>query len=401
MSELISAQGYGCLFPDTEKPIGSTGQRDRPVNPACAVSDDVSGTTSVVSSSPPAEQEAAVPPGAGNIGPPHQVAGGNGTRPQGAGGDGAALRSWRLSPERKALAARHVGLVGLHLRHHLPRFVFTKNRREYLDLFQEGCVALIRAAITYDPDCDGPSFQAYALPRIRGTVFCALHEQFRTIRVPARACKAERAESEGGGNAARVVVQELTGEMANELVADDTVGQDEETIHDLIRERYERSVRLALGELRRKSWRQRNPIAIMERIAAERLLVPRECGQASVRQIARDFGVSKGRVSDYEKILLEVVRHQFEVDPQVALLVRFAREDRLGFAGRMDTERRRLLIQADLRAFAEHFTVLPRPARAELVYDMIERSATAVSEVACNLYRLTADREPPLIANVA
>ena len=400
MSELISAQGYGCFFPDTEQPIGSTGQRDRPVNPACAVSDDVSGTTAVVSSSPPVEQEGTVPPGAGNIGAPHQVAGGNGTRPQGAGGDGAALRSWRLSPEQKALAARHVGLVGLHLRHHLPRFVFTKNRREYLDLFQEGCVALIRSAITYDPDRDGPSFQAYALPRIRGNVFCALHEQFRTIRVPARACRAERAETEGGGPA-RVVVQELTGEMANELVAGDTVGQDDETIHDVIRERYERSVRLALGELRRKSWRQRNPIAIMERIAAERLLVPRECGQASVRQIARDFGISKGRVSDYEKNLLEVVRHHFEADPQVALLVRFAREDRLGFAGRMDAERRWLLTQADLRAFAEHFADLPRPARAELVYEMIERSATAVSEVACNLYRLTADREPPPIANVA
>jgi hypothetical protein len=67
----------------------------------------------------------------------------------------------------------------------------------------------------------------------------------------------------------------------------------------------------------------------------------------------------------------------------------------------MDAERRRRLAQADLQAFAEHFTDLPRPARAELVYEMIERSATAVSEVACNLYRLTADRDPPPIANVA
>lgn len=380
MNTPISSQGRECSGPNTEKSDGSAGQRDRPVNPASANLGDSSCSNSMALSWPPAQQAETVPPGAGD--------------------NGAAPRSWHLSPERKALAAKHVGLVGLHLRRHLPWYLFTKKQREYSDLFQEGCVALIRSAITYDPDCDGPSFQAYALPRIRGSVCSALQEQFRTIRVPARACRADRANPDNG-RATRVVVQELTSEMAGELAAGDSVGQDEETIHDLIRERFERSVRLALAELRRKPWRQRNPIAVMERVAAERLLVPRECGQASVRQIARDFGVSKGRVSAYEKILLEVVRRHFEADPQLPLLVRFAREDRLGFAGRMDAERRWRLAQADLRAFAEHFADLPRPARAELVYEMIERSATAVSEVACNLYRLTADRAPLPITNVA
>jgi RNA polymerase sigma factor (sigma-70 family) len=344
----------------------------------------------VASPRPPVQRAETEPPGAG----------GNGTGLPGTNDNGTAPRSGHLSPERKALAAKHVGLVGLHLRHHLPRYLFTKKHREYSDLFQEGCLALIRSAITYDPDCDGPFFQTYALPRIRGTVCSALQEQFRTIRVPARARKADRAKLDDGG-VARVVIQELTSEMAEELAAGDSVGQDEETIHDLIRERYQRSVRLALAELRRKPWRQRNPIAIMERVAEERLLVPRECGQASVRQIARDFGVSKGRVSAYERNLLEVVRRHFGADPQVPLLVRFAREDELGFAGRMDAERRWRLTQADLQAFAEHYADLPRSAKAELVYEMIERSATAVSEVACNLYRLTADREPAPIANVA
>ena len=56
---------------------------------------------------------------------------------------------------------------------------------------------------------------------------------------------------------------------------------------------------------------------------------------------------------------------------------------------------------AELEAFAERFSQLDRPKQAELVYDLIERSATAVGEVVLNLYRLTIAHDPGPITEVA
>jgi len=307
-----------------------------------------------------------------------------------------------LTPEQKSLVAANVGLVGVHLRNRVPTPRQPTRQREYEDLFQEGCVALIRAASTYNANRHGP-FAAYALPRIRGAIHAALHEYFATIRVPTRVCKrAKRDPGDANENhPALNGVQELTREVARHLPAAIPVGAGGETIRHAIRRRYERAVGLALAELQTRSWRQRDPVPIMRRLAAERLLISGEDERTALRQIARESGISSGRVSAYERQLADAVRKHFEADPQLPLLTAFACEDAQSYSGVVDDQRRRLLSQAELDAFAERFSQLDRSKQAELVYELIERSAAAVGEVVLNLYRLTIARDPGPIPAVA
>ena len=76
---------------------------------------------------------------------------------------------------------------------HCPR-----RTRERADLFQVGCLALVRAAARYRAEHDGP-FAPFALLRIRGAVFSAIHEYFATIRVPTRRLSSSEKSSPGTG----------------------------------------------------------------------------------------------------------------------------------------------------------------------------------------------------------
>lgn len=316
-----------------------------------------------------------------------------------SGGESAAALPV-LTPEQKSLVAANIGLVGLHMRNRVPTPRQPTRQREYEDLFQEGCVALARAAFTYHANQHGP-FAAYALPRIRGAIHAALHEYFATIRVPTRVCK--RAQQDPGNNHHLTVsgVQELSSDVVRHLAAARPTEDHGETIRHAIHRRYERAVKLALADLQTRSWRQRNPLPIMRRLAAERLLISQEGERTPLRQIARECGVSSGRVSAYERQLADTVRAYFADDPQLPLLITFACEDAQCYSGVVDDQRRHLLAQAELDAFVQRFSRLDRPQQAELVYDLIERSAAAVGEVACNLYRLTITHDPGAIPAVA
>ena len=305
-----------------------------------------------------------------------------------------------LTPEQQSLVAANIGLVGVHLRNRVPTPRQPTRQREYEDLFQEGCVALVRAASTYNANRHGP-FAAYALPRIRGAIHAALHEYFATIRVPARICKRAKRNRDDKHHPALNGVQELTLEVARRLTAAMPVGPGGETIRHAVRQRYERAVGLALADLQTRSRRGRNPVPIMRRLAAERLLIAYEDERTALRQIARESGISCGRVSAYERQLADTVREHFAADPQLPLLTAFACEDAQSYSGVVDAQRRHLLMQAELDAFVERFSQLNRSEQAELVYGLIERSTAAVAEVVLNLYRLTIAHDSERIPAVA
>ncbi len=316
-----------------------------------------------------------------------------------AGGAAPAAETQRvnLTPAQQALASEHIGLVGLHLRKRVPTPREPTRDREYDDLFQEGCVALVRAAARYQPKRDG-SFPAYALPRIRGGIFAALHECFSTIRVPLRAAARARSRKEPVHATQRPVHtldEKLTLEAPPTVAADVEPGAD--TIRHVIRRRFEQAVRDGLAELQGRSWTRRNPCAIMKRLAAERLLIPDESERTPLRQIAREAGVSSSRASAYEQHLIATIGRHFALDPQLQMLVEFAQHDPAGFDGLVDEGRREILSRTQLKAFENQFEQLEPPARAELIYRLIERSGAVIPEIARNLYRLTlSDSDEPL-----
>ena len=74
-----------------------------------------------------------------------------------------------LTETQRRLVARNLGLVGLHLRRNVSNLAAPRRDREWDDLFQEGCLGLIQAAILFRED-RGIAFAAFALPRIRNAV---------------------------------------------------------------------------------------------------------------------------------------------------------------------------------------------------------------------------------------
>lgn len=290
-----------------------------------------------------------------------------------------------LTEEQKKLVEANIGLVGLHLRTRvrLPR---EPNRsREYEDLFQEGCVALMRAAQRFDPKRNG-SFAAFALPRIRCAVHLALHEHFSIVHVPNRA-RVEMEKNDPDANLFRPGEIAVISEQMQ--LIDQRPDQTGDNIRHALRHRFELAVQSALAALEKRTWRHRNPVPIMRRIAAERMLINAQNARTPLRQIAQAFDVSSGRASAYEKKLTDAVMEELQKDQRVQMLIDYAAEDPEGFNGRIDERRRRALADVELLAFDREFSGMNTAQRAEAIYRLIEQSSGAVDEVARNLYRLT------------
>ncbi len=308
------------------------------------------------------------------------------------GQDSAAAQpaiTFKLTPEQKKLVADNLGLVGVHLRNRVPTPSCPNRTREYEDLFQEGCIALARAAHRYRPERDG-HFAAYAFPRIRAAVHEAIFREFTVVPVPKRALEEIKETVADPKLRPPHHVQELTGQVARNLLVGrhkDTTGR-YESIRHAIHRRYRVAVDRAMIQLRGQRWRYRNPCEIMDRVARERLLVQDDRERTPLRRIAREMGVSSGRATDYEKLLVRTVAECFGSDPHVQILVKMAGEDRDGFEALMDETRSRELEERLTKSFVERFDAMEPAARAETLYSLLERSAESVPEIARNLYSL-------------
>jgi RNA polymerase sigma factor (sigma-70 family) len=289
-----------------------------------------------------------------------------------------------LSSEQQKLVVDHIAMVGMHLRKRVPTPRQPTRDRDYDDLFQEGCIGLLRAAARFRPGRDGV-FAAFALHRIRGAVHAALHEHFSTIRVP---MSAQRVPGERAGPS-HEPVQSLAG--AKLLDESGPVGSadGQETIRHMLRRRFERAVRLAVESTKMgpHATPQRN--VAMTTIAAERLLISDESARTPLRRLADRTGISSGRACDYERRLLEHAREILARDAQTILLIQLARQEPGGFDALLDETHRQRLEAADVRQFERRFADLDRQERAEILYGLVEASQASVEEVARNLYQIT------------
>jgi RNA polymerase sigma factor (sigma-70 family) len=284
---------------------------------------------------------------------------------------------------------RNLGLIGLHIRLRVPVSRNPTRQREYEDLFQEGCLGLMRAAVSYDPTRH-PAFAAYALPRIRCAIHRALHSRFSTIQVPVRARLRDRDPAAEGSSPPLPLVQEITTRLEQDMTTEHRFDQpgETDTLRHALWSRYERAVRLALDELGRRRWTYRNPCEIMARLARERLLIGVEAHRTPQRQIARDFAISCGRITDYEKKLTQAIAGELERDPQVRALLELAREEPAGMDAPMDRQHRDRLLRAEVLAFRTRFETMEPPARAMAFYALLEQCSEDLPEIAANLYRL-------------
>lgn len=319
-----------------------------------------------------------------------------------------------LSREQQELVRQHIGLVGMHLRKRVPTRWQPTRDREYDDLFQEGCLALLRAAARYCPENDGP-FAAFALPRIRGAVHIALFEYFQTIRVP---LASQRAPSAGGDanrfetvslpppaliaedrtlaatrwqgrvpdQAARRERLARTSESESAAPAD----AGSESVRHHLRRCFEHALRGAIQDLAHGRLRVEGRLGALRRIADERILISEESARTPLRQLADLCGISSGRACEYERQLLDLAGELLTDDVRVPLLLDFAWSDPLGFDAPVDAATARELEQAGLQQFEARFASASRQVRAEQLLRLIEASNAVVEEVVRNLYRLTA-----------
>lgn len=293
-----------------------------------------------------------------------------------------------LTPAQRELAARHIGLVGVHLRTRLSARRKTAAGRQELDeFFQAGCLALVQAAARYDPGRDG-NFPAYALPRIRRAVHAAILAGRSVLHVPYRIASARTGPSLPPCTAD---TRQLAGgsPRATAVPAPYRPQSDGETIRHALRRRFERAARQAGDRLAGQFRHRPNAAEIFRRITAERVLVSDPAARTPTRRLAGDLGLSSSQITEYEQRILAVTRDQLRDDAPTGLLIRFAGQDPAGFDGIVDARRRRKLARAEIRAFDRRFAALDPAEQARTLYLLVERSAGAVREVARNLFRLT------------
>ncbi|MGB9625430.1 MAG: sigma-70 family RNA polymerase sigma factor, partial [Phycisphaerae bacterium] len=243
-----------------------------------------------------------------------------------------------LDGAQRELVSRHLGLVRLHLRTRVFLPKTATRDREAEDLYQEGCLGLMRAAMTYDASRHG-EFEPYALARIRGAVHEAIYERFATVRVPLRTIARQRAAARRAG---RTSVRGSTPEgwvRCSDLGEDvrrvcdveggkaigiggngDAPGEDDS---DTVGCHLRGKLRIALAvAVDRMAGRCRRPgtRAVLEAIAAERLAIPDAQGRTALRAISRRFGVSVGRAVAWQRGLEREARQWLAGDREFELL---------------------------------------------------------------------------------
>lgn len=289
-----------------------------------------------------------------------------------------------LSAERRRLAAAHVGLVGVHLRRRVPRLRMPRCGREYEELFQEGCLALVQAAARYDPARHG-SFPAYALPRIRGAIHSSIRSGAALIHIPYRA--AYEARIRGAGAALPRCRPAGAVNLAGVAAREEPPRPEGETLRHALRERVLLALSDAREQLGRRLHRKAGIELLLRRITEERILTAGETERTSVRRLAREAGSSSSRVLAYEQELLRITRERLGQDARVRILVGFARRDPLGYDGDMTPTRRQRLLRGEARVFARRFASLSRREQADALLLLVEKSGRDPAQVARQLLR--------------
>lgn len=311
-----------------------------------------------------------------------------------------------LTHEQRRLVRENIGLVAVHLRRHVSNLAMPRRDREWEDLFQEGCLGLIKAAVAYRKE-RGIAFAAFALPRIHNAVSRALQSKFSTVHVPPKRsvhCGVDEATAGVRGGSKRPKVHSLSGELGIRLRdrrRHDPHGVDGETIGDRLRSKYERAVRGAGEALSTKPSTRGDRDRLVRVLMEERLLVPHEESRRALRQIARDTHSSYARVAQCDKQLIQAVRSALEADPEFCELKHRARSNPHGPGMVIDDDLERDLAAVSADEFLQRFRGATTPDRARMLDVLLQMPDSNIDNVLhARVLRLPGNRRELLLRQV-
>jgi hypothetical protein len=291
-----------------------------------------------------------------------------------------------LTPEQARLVRENIGLVGVHLRRNVHNLAVPRRDREWEDLFQEGCLGLIQAAVRYRRE-SGIAFAAYALPRIHNAVSRALISKFSTVYLPPKRRSTGRKGkrlSETGEGPRRPSVRSLTDEAQQQLAGQrchDPDTSDRETIGERLRGKYERAARAAGEVIARKTSTRGDRDKLVQLLMEERVLVPHEESRAALRLIARRTNSSYARVAQCDRQLHSVIRDLLEADPEFGELRRRARTCPDGVKRPIDGELERDLAFSGADEFLRRFHRASAADKAQMLATLLEMAEGDIEEV--------------------
>lgn len=312
----------------------------------------------------------------------------------------------KLTDEQRSQVEQNLGLVNVHIRRFVSLPRSPHRQREYDDLYQEGCLALMQAAKTYDPRRHGP-FAAYAIPRIHHAISIALYERFATVRVPAKSIKRARERRRNLSEADRhrpepalvdthsLADGSLDGPVITEARhrpsrAAQESGRpwrrEEPTLRSRLREKYEAAVREAANRLKRSARGRQDRDALIQRFVEDRLLVPEPDARTSKRQLARDFKCSIGRVQSCEDALIAEIRALLSFDEEFQAMIKLVRRDDEAMDRVIDGALAAELNDIALNGFAGAFACLPADQQAEVLRELVRQTIGSLSRYAARLF---------------
>ncbi len=293
-----------------------------------------------------------------------------------------------LTLEQRRLVWENIGLVAVHLRRNVEGLGEPRRDREWEDLFQEGCLGLIQAVVTYRPD-RGIAFAAFALPRIHNAVTRALQRKFSTVYIPptqARDRDPIEASTKPCPAPRRPAVHSLTTDLERRLAdkrrhhPDTSTG---ETIGERLRGKYERAARTAGDVVAKKTSTRGDRDKLVRVLMDERLLVPNEGSRVALRSIARRTGSSYARVAQCERQLKTVIGDILESDPEFRELQRRARKCSHGTELPIDDELEQNLASVCTVEFVHRFRRATRTERGRMLAVLLEVSPGDIDNVLC------------------
>lgn len=313
----------------------------------------------------------------------------------------------KLNEEQRQLVEENTGLINVHIRKFVSLPRSPHRQREYDDLFQEGCLALMQASQTYSEDRHGP-FAAYAIPRIHHAVSIALYERFATVRVPAKSIKRARERQRNRHESDRhrpepalvdthnMADGSYDGPVAcaNRHRPSATGGSagrpwrgKSPTLRDRLREKYEAAVREGAARIAASGRGRQDRGALIQRFVEDRLLIPEPSSQTSKRQLARDFECSIGRVQSCEETLVAEIRNLLSEDDEFKAVLGFSRSEEDGMDAIIDDAVVRELDHVARDGFAVRFAALPAESQATVLRELVRRSIGSLSRFAARLFR--------------